>query len=63
MDGVREDRRELPARHAGPVSLVLGNTVIVQWLAQSGQVTLLEEMQAASHRLRRAGYAVALAHV
>ena len=53
---VRDDRRELPARHAGPVCLlVLGNTVIVQWLAQSGQVTLLEEMQAASHRLRKAG--------
>ncbi len=41
----REDRRELPARHVGAVCQVLGNTVIVQYLAQAGQVTLLEEMQ------------------
>ena len=42
---VHEDRRELPARHVGAVCTVLGNTVIGQWLAQQGQVTLLEEMQ------------------
>lgn len=43
---VHGDRRELPARHVGAVCSVLGNTVIVQWLAQAGQVTLLEELQA-----------------
>lgn len=39
-------RRELPAAKAGAACLVLGNTVLVQWLAQEAQVTLLEEMQA-----------------
>lgn len=47
------DRRELPARHVGAVCRVLGNTVIVQWLAQSGQVTVLEEMQAERRDGRR----------
>jgi hypothetical protein len=31
----------------GIVCRVLGNTVIIQYLAQTGQVTLLEELQAA----------------
>lgn len=44
---VHADRRELPARHVGSVCTVLGNTVIIQWLAQVGKVTLLEELQAA----------------
>ena len=43
---VHTNRRELPAKHVGAVCLVLGNTVIAQWLAQAAQVTLLEEMQA-----------------
>ena len=43
---VHDCRRELPAKHVGPVCLVLGNTVIAQWLAQEARVTLLEEMQA-----------------
>jgi hypothetical protein len=43
---VHEHRRELPARHVGIVCRVLGNTVIIQYLAQTGQVTLLEELQA-----------------
>ena len=43
---VHPNRRELPAKHVGAVCLVLGNTVIAQWLAQAAQVTLLEEMQA-----------------
>lgn len=47
---VHENKRELPAKHVGQVCLVLGNTVIVQWLAQSGQVTVLEELQAQRQR-------------
>lgn len=43
---VHDTRRELPAKHVGAVCLVLGNTVIAQWMAQAAQVTLLEEMQA-----------------
>ena len=31
---VRENRRELPAKHIAAVELVLGNTVISQYLAQ-----------------------------
>lgn len=42
---VHTNRREPPAKHVGAVCLVLGNTVIAQWLAQAAQVTLLEEMQ------------------
>lgn len=51
---VHEGRRDLPARHVGAVCAVLGNTVIAQWLAQACQVTLLEEMQAASAARRAA---------
>jgi hypothetical protein len=43
---VHAHRRELPAAKAGMACLVLGNTVMVQWLAQEAHVTLLEEMQA-----------------
>jgi hypothetical protein len=43
---VHSNRRELPAKHVGQTCLVLGNTVIAQWLAQECRVTLLEEMQA-----------------
>lgn len=43
---VHEHRRELPAKHAGQACLVLQNTVLAQWLAQTCQVTVLEEMQA-----------------
>jgi len=49
---VHENRRELPARKAGIACLVLGNTVLVQWLAQESRVTLMEELQA--QRQRRA---------
>lgn len=41
------NRRELPAKHVGAVCAVLGNTVIVQWLAQASRVTVIEELQAA----------------
>jgi len=41
------NRRELPARHIGPVESVIGNTVISQWIAQQSKLTVLEEMQAA----------------
>jgi hypothetical protein len=44
---VHENKRELPAKHVGAVCTVLGNTVIVQWLAQASRVTVMEEMQAA----------------
>jgi hypothetical protein len=43
-------RRELPARKAGIACLVLGNTVLVQWLAQESRVTLMEELQAQRER-------------
>lgn len=44
---LHDGRRELPARHVGVACAVLGNTVLVQYLAQQGAVTILEEMQAA----------------
>ena len=44
---VHASRRELPARHVAAVEVVLGNTVISQWLAQASKLTVLEEMQAA----------------
>lgn len=47
---VHAHRRELPAAHAGAACLVLGNTVLIQYLAQAAQVTLLEEMQAQRHQ-------------
>lgn len=47
---VHDNRRELPARKAGIACLVLGNTVMVQWLAHEGRVTVLEEIQAATAR-------------
>lgn len=47
---VHDNRRELPARKAGVACLVLGNTVLVQWLAQESRVTLLEELQARTER-------------
>lgn len=47
-------RRELPARLVGMACSVLGNTVIAQWLAQQGQLTVLEEMQVSHAQLRRA---------
>lgn len=34
----RSDRRELPAKHVGIVCQVLGNTVIIQYLAQSADL-------------------------
>lgn len=47
---VRADRRELPAKHVAGVEVVLGNTVMSQWLAQQSKLTVLEEMQAARRR-------------
>src|SRR5258708_4347130 len=44
---IHAHKRELPAKHVGAVSLVLGNTVMAQYLAQQSQLTVLEEMQAA----------------
>jgi len=44
---IHADRRELPARHVGAACAVLGNTVLIQYLAQQGAVTLLEEIQVA----------------
>jgi hypothetical protein len=44
---VHANRRELPAKLAGAACLALGNTVLIQYLAQEAQVTILEEMQAA----------------
>lgn len=49
---VHENRRELPARHAGPACLVLGNTVLAQYVAHQARVVLMEELQAAAD-LRR----------
>lgn len=43
---VREQRREMPARHVASVERILGNTAISQWLAQQSALTVLEEMQA-----------------
>ena len=50
---VHDNKREMPARHAGIACRVLGNKVLVQYLAQECKVTLLEEMQAASAALRK----------
>jgi hypothetical protein len=50
---VHAHKRELPAKHVGAVCAVLGNTVIVQWLAQASSVTLMEELQAARSALGR----------
>lgn len=47
---VHDKRRELPARKAGLACVVLGNTVLVQWLAQESRVTLMEELQAQRDR-------------
>lgn len=48
---VHENRRELPARLIAPVELVLGNTVISQWVAQQSKLTVLEELQAGRQAL------------
>jgi hypothetical protein len=50
----RSERRELPARYVAAVERVIGNTVISQYLAHAAKLTLLEEMQAASHYRRQA---------
>lgn len=47
------DRRELPAKYSGPVCTVLGNTVISQWLARQGELTVLEELRADHDQTRR----------
>lgn len=43
---IHPNRRELPARCIAAVEVVLGNTIISQWLAQQSKLTVLEEMQA-----------------
>jgi hypothetical protein len=43
---VHPKRRELPAGKAGIACAVLGNTVLIQYLAQDCRVTVLEELQA-----------------
>jgi hypothetical protein len=50
---VVEHRRELPAKHIAQVELVLGNTVISQWVAQQSKLTVLEELQAERRQLGR----------
>lgn len=50
----RTDRRELPAKHVGPVEAVLGNAVMSQWLLRQSNLTALEELQANARRQRRA---------
>lgn len=47
---VHDKRRCLPAEKAGIACQVLGNTVLIQYLAQEAHVTVLEEMQAARQR-------------
>ena len=47
---VHDKKRCLPADKAGIACLVLGNTVLIQYLAQEAQVTVLEEVQAAVQR-------------
>lgn len=44
-------RRELPAKHVAAMELVIGNTVVSQWLAQQSKLTVLEEMQAQRRRV------------
>lgn len=51
---VHDKRRELPARKAGVACLVLGNTVLIQYLAQTAHVTLMEELQAGVNQRRAA---------
>jgi hypothetical protein len=43
---VLPNKRELPAKHIAAVELVLGNTVISQYLARRSDLTVLEELQA-----------------
>ena len=47
---LRQDRRELPARHVAPVEAVIQNTVMSQYLAQQAKLTVLEELQIARRR-------------
>jgi hypothetical protein len=47
---IHSNRRELPAQHVAAVCRVLGNTVILQWLAAAGGMTVLEELQASLAR-------------
>lgn len=42
---VKENKRELPARHIAAVERVLGNTVISQFQAAQSELTVLEELQ------------------
>lgn len=41
---VHAQRRELPAAAIGRVQRILGNTVISQWVAWSGGITVLDEL-------------------
>lgn len=43
---VKENKRELPARHIAVTERVLGNTVISQYQAAQSDLTVLEELQA-----------------
>lgn len=47
-------RRELPAKYVGLVERVLGNSVMSQWLAHQGELTVLEELQATRSQAARA---------
>jgi len=50
--GPHDNKRELPARCIKKVELVLGNTVISQYLAAQSDLTVVEELRA--ERRRRA---------
>lgn len=39
-------RRDLPAHHIHAFNVVVGNTLVSQWLAHQDGLTILEEMQA-----------------
>lgn len=47
---VHDKKRSLPADKAGVACQVLGNTVLIQYLAQEARVTVLEEVQLAAQR-------------
>jgi hypothetical protein len=47
---VKDNKRELPARHIAAVEAVLGNTVVSQWIAQQSKLTVMEELQAERRR-------------
>jgi hypothetical protein len=49
---VHATRRELPAKYVGSVNRMLGNTIISQWLAHDGEITVVEELRATRLAMR-----------